>query len=101
MAGSGEKKPIRDINLNCLRGCLGLGVGWGLWQTTSTEYFVFGWMALVFAGAGICKFGEGLWGLIELIKGHRKLKKFERKGTTPKADAMAQTSDLKKAGMVK
>lgn len=101
MASSNENKPIRDINLNCLRGCLGVGLGWVFWQITSPEFFLFGWVAIVCGVAGVWKFGEGLWGLAELIKGQRKLATYKRKGSDPKADATAKTSDLKKAGILR
>lgn len=101
MAGSASSNPIFEINTTFLRGALGLGLGWGAWQIASPELWLFGWVAIVAAAAGTIKVAQGLFGVVKLIRGQRKLAKYERKGVAPKADAMAQERELRARGLIK
>lgn len=101
MAENSSNSPILDINLNMLRGAFSFGLAWVAWQVTSPDFWMLGYVALVFAAAGTWRGLLGLWGLSRLLLGGGKLKRHEKKGNKAKADKLPNEEDLRKGGLVK
>jgi hypothetical protein len=94
-------KPVLEINLNFLRAILGFGLGWWMWNLSSPEWLLFGFVAVVAAIAGAKRFIQALWGVSRLILRRIKLKRYRRQGARPKADTLAQENDLRARGLIK
>ncbi|MEP1520924.1 hypothetical protein [Ascidiaceihabitans sp.] len=93
-------KPVWEINLNFLRASVGFSLGWLMWQAYSPEWFYFGFVSVLCWIGGAKRLIQALWGLMRLLLRKRKLSRYRRQGTTPKADKLAQENDLRARGII-
>lgn len=93
-------KPVWEINLNFLRAGLGFGLGWVMWQLYAPEWFYFGFVSVVCWVAGAKRLIQALWGLLRLVRRKQNLSGYRKQGAAPKAEKLAQESDLRARGLV-
>jgi hypothetical protein len=62
--------------------------------------FLFGLIAICACVGGLIRLIEGLWKIWRLIARERKLARYHRQGTKPKADTMAGEDDLRARGLI-
>ena len=102
MTSKGSKGLEDEVNPNMLKAMLGFSLAWFVWQLTSPDFWMLGFMAAVSAAAGAWRALLGLIGLCQLIVGlfWSQLKRFERKGGKAKSETLASDDDLRKGGLL-
>ncbi len=93
---------VWKINGDFLRASLGLGLGYGFWLLRVSEgHELFGYVAIMFACVGAFRAVTALSGMFKLILSFSKWFRYRKKGAAPKADRMAEDSDLSAGGLFK
>lgn len=96
-----DQHPAWAINLDLARACAGFGLAWVFWQMHSPAFWMFGFIAVACALAGVKRLGMALFGIGKLILGRRKVGAYRKQGAVPKADALASEAELKLQGLIK
>ncbi|WP_299587666.1 hypothetical protein [uncultured Tateyamaria sp.] len=102
MADKTDEELIGLVNANALRACGGFGMAYVAWKGfAGPEWAIFGYVAACCAVGGAIRTVKAVFNMIRFIPRIGKRARFKSKGVDPKADAMAQSSDLKKRGLMK
>lgn len=92
-------KQVWEINRQFIGGSLGLGLGWLCWRMPFQEEFWWIWvLSGILMASGAVSFAKALIQIVRLLWGLRRWGRYQRQGTTPRADQMAREQDLVKMG---
>ena len=92
-------KQVWEINRQFIGGSLGLGLGWLCWRMPFQEEFWWIWvLSGILMASGAVSFCKALIQIGRLLWGLRRWGRYQRQGTTPRADQMARETDLVKMG---
>lgn len=90
------------INLQIIGGLLASGYGWVCWQIANSapEWWAFWGIAYLAYAGGVLMIGKGLVRATRLIRNLRRWRRYERLGSTPKADHMVRDEDFGPGGHI-
>lgn len=94
-------KTIFQINVRLLVAVLALFYGWLCWRWTSPEWWGLGLTAILMFIGGGGMFVAAVIKVILLDVRRREIAAYKRQGGTPRADRMADDSDLKRRGLIR
>lgn len=90
-----------EILLDLTRSLIAALMAYVAWRATSPDWFYFGFLAALCAFAAVKRLGHALVGIAKLILAAGIWARFKRRGTTPKADPIATSDDLRRRGLTK
>ena len=99
--GKPRLKAILQINLRFLTAVLALFYCWLCWQWTTPEWWGLGVTAILMFIGGGGMFAAAVFKVVAYAARRSEVSAFDRQGGKPRADRLADESDLRKRGMVR
>lgn len=94
-------RTVVQINGRFIAAGLALAYGWLCWQWASPEWWGLYYVAIVCLVGGGAEMIAIALKIAGIIKRRGEIAVFERQGGAPRADHMADESDLKKQGLIR
>jgi uncharacterized membrane protein len=92
---------VWQVNADALRSCGSAAMAWITWQSVGTDFYVLGFLSVIFGCAAvICAF-RALANTVRLISRILTWRRYRKQGVTPRADGMARQQDLEGRGLLK